>query len=219
MQALLTIYLDRKLDNENERLYVKVLWDECLPHAFTRFIYKSENYNVLSNPKLTFQKANEIVKKFIEENSNNINLLKFKIDKNFKIIQYVYSLLYPKIYNRINKSGIQNKNSFDFVFSNWRARKQSGPISPKIINELPAPVKQILVTEMLSKPKNPKDYQGRQVKEHEQALIVPSPKLVSETVEIKKTSSFDKTDGSAKKVIDTRIAKRRAERKKTYKGT
>ena len=35
MQALLTIYLDRKLDNENERLYVKVLWDECLPHAFT----------------------------------------------------------------------------------------------------------------------------------------------------------------------------------------
>ena len=84
---------------------------------------------------------------------------------------------------------------------------------------MPAPVKQILVTEMLSKPKNPKDYQGRQVKEHEQALIVPSPKLVSETVEIKKTSSFDKTDGSAKKVIDTRTAKRRAERKKTYKGT
>ena len=39
----------------------------------------------MSNPKLTYQKANGIVKKFIEENSNNINLLKFKIEKNFKI--------------------------------------------------------------------------------------------------------------------------------------
>ena len=134
---------------------------------------------VLSDPKLTYQKANGIVKKFIEESSNSINLLKFKIEKIFKIIQYVYSLLYPKIYNRINNFGIQNKNSFDFVFSNWKAKKQNGPISPKIINELPAPTKQILVTEMWSKPKNPKDYQGREVNEHEQAPIFPSPKLVA----------------------------------------
>ena len=37
------INLDRKLDNTNERLYVKILWDKCLPHAITRFIYLSEN--------------------------------------------------------------------------------------------------------------------------------------------------------------------------------
>ena len=109
IQNFILINLDRKLDNENERLYVKMLWDECLPHVFTQFIYKGENYNVLSNPKLTYQKANGVVKKFIEENSNNINILKFKIEKNFKIIQYVYSLLYPRIYNRINNFGIKIK--------------------------------------------------------------------------------------------------------------
>ena len=103
---------------------------------------------------------NGIVKTFIELNSNNINLLKFKIEKNFKIIQYVYSLLYSKVYNTINNFGIQNRNSFDFAFSNWKARKQNGPISPKIINELPAPAKQILVTEMLSKPKKSKILSG-----------------------------------------------------------
>ena len=27
------IYLDRKFDHENERLYVRMLWDKCLPHA------------------------------------------------------------------------------------------------------------------------------------------------------------------------------------------
>ena len=128
--------------------------------------------------------------------------------------------MYPKIYNRINNFGIQNKNSFDFVFSNWKAKKQNGPISPKIINELPAPTKQILVTEMWSKPKNPKDYQGREVNEHEQAPIIPSPKLVAKTVDIKKTNNFDKIDGSAKKVMDMRTAKRRAEKKeKDYRGS
>ena len=142
--------------------------------------------------------------------------MKFKIEKNFKIIQYVYLLLYPKIYNRVNNFGIQNKNSFDFFFSNWKARKQ---ISPKIINALPALLKQILVTEMLSKPKNRKDYQGREVNEHEQAPIAPSPKLVAETVEIKKTNNFDKRDGSAKKVMDMRTAKRRAGKKRKLTKT
>ena len=66
---------------------------------------------------------------------------------------------------------------------------------------------------MLSKPKNPKDYQGREVNEHEQGPIVPSPKLVAKTGEIKKTNNFDKTDGSAKKITDMRTAKRRAEKK------
>ena len=86
IQNFTLVNLDRKLDNENETLYVKMLWDECLPHAFTRFICKGENYDVLNNPKLTYQKVNGIVKKNIEENSNNINLLKFKIEKNFKTI-------------------------------------------------------------------------------------------------------------------------------------
>ena len=76
------------------------------------------------------------------------------------------------------------------------------------------PTKQILVTEMLSKPKNPKDYQGREVIEHEPAPIVLSTKLVAETVEIKKTNNFDKIDGSTKKVMGMRTAKRRAGKKK-----
>ena len=72
---------------------------------------------------------------------------------------------------------------------------------------------------MLSKPKNPKDYQGREVNEHEQGPIVPSPKLVAKTVEIKKTNNFDKRDGSAKKVMDMRTAKRRAGKKRKLTKT
>ena len=90
------------------------------------------------------------------------------------------------------------------IFSTWKTRKQNNgrPIAPKIINELPAPTKQVLVTDMLSKAKNPKDYQNREVNEFEQtplyfkksvldhtsALIAPAHKyrMTTETVEIKK---------------------------------
>ena len=152
------INLDRKFDHENERLYVRMLWDKCLPHAITRFIYLRENYNILRDPKLTYQKANTVLKKLIEENSNNINLLKIKLEEHFKTIHHIYSLLYPKIYNRVNVFGIKNKNDFDFVFQSWKAKRQNGPVGPKIINKLPTPTNQLLVTKMLSKVKDPKDY-------------------------------------------------------------
>ena len=59
--------------------------------------------------------------------------------------------------------------------------KQNGPIAPKIINELPSPTNQLLVTQMLSKAKKTKNYQNRKViNEFEQALT----KLISETVEV-----------------------------------
>ena len=83
------INLGRKLDNENERLYVRMLWDKCLPHAITRFIYLSKNYNILGDPKLTYQKANTVVKKFTEESSNNINLLNINLEEHFKTIHRI----------------------------------------------------------------------------------------------------------------------------------
>ena len=67
---------------------------------------------------------------------------------------------------------------------------------------------------MLSKPKNPKYYQGREVNEHKQAPIVPSPKLVDELLGLKKQTILIKQTVLLKKVMDMRTAKRRAEKKK-----
>ena len=81
--------MDWKLDNEDKRLYVRMLWDKYLPHAITRFIYLRENYNILRDPRLTYQKVNTVVKKFIEENSSNINLSKIKSEEHFKTIHHI----------------------------------------------------------------------------------------------------------------------------------
>ena len=129
------------------------MWDICPPHVFTLFIYLKDNHTILSSPNLTYQKANTIVKRFIEQDIKNIDVLRAKIQENFKIIHYIYSLLYPKIYDRVNNFGIQNKTQFEFIFSNWKAKKHTGMITPKIVNKLPTPTKQTLITDSSSLPK------------------------------------------------------------------
>ena len=51
VQFLTPMNLDRKLDNEKDKFMLKFLWDECIPHDFTRYIYKKGNYSAISNPK------------------------------------------------------------------------------------------------------------------------------------------------------------------------
>ena len=68
--------LDRKREIPLERDYVKIIWDSCVPHKFTKFVDLKENFIELSQPHITYQKANNIVVKFVEEDMQNIDLLK-----------------------------------------------------------------------------------------------------------------------------------------------
>ena len=108
--------LDRKLETTLERDYVKMIWDTCVPHKFSTFVYFFKKIIHLCQPHITYQKANNIVLKFIEEDLQNFELLKAALRGNLHTIQYVYSLLFPKIYNRTNKFGINNKLQFDFFY-------------------------------------------------------------------------------------------------------
>ena len=130
------INLERKLDVEMERDMVKFLWDDCIPHDFVRYMYKQENYGVISKPNLTYQKANEIFKNFLLEESNRINILKYKIEEKSPLTHFIYSLLLSKIYNRTNNFGIQKKNNSDFYFQTWKNRKTAGAIASKLLKQL-----------------------------------------------------------------------------------
>ena len=163
------INLERKLDIEKERDMVKFLWDECISHDFIRYMYKQNNYTEISKPNLTYQKANNIVKNYVLEESNRINLLKFKIEETFPLIHYIYSMLFSKIYNRTNNFGIQNKNNFDF--QTWKKRKAAGAIATKILKQLPLPQANQITTEVLSTTKDPSNYQDREVQKNEQVPI------------------------------------------------
>ena len=93
-QNLNPINLDRKLDSEKERNMVKVLWDECILHDFVRYMYSSKNFDLVSSPYLTYQKSNVMVSNYFLEDLNRINTAKYKIEEIFRLIHYVYSLLF-----------------------------------------------------------------------------------------------------------------------------
>ena len=44
--------LDRKLEIPLERDYVKMIWDSCVQHEFSKFIYQIENVIELSQPHI-----------------------------------------------------------------------------------------------------------------------------------------------------------------------
>ena len=56
--------LDRKFDSDIERDYVKMLWENCVPVQFCKFVYLKDNFTQLYQLQITFQKGNDIVKKF-----------------------------------------------------------------------------------------------------------------------------------------------------------
>ena len=58
-----------------ERDYVKMLWENCVPVQLCKFVYLKDNFTQLCQLQITFQKANDIVKNFIEQDKTNIKLL------------------------------------------------------------------------------------------------------------------------------------------------
>ena len=137
--------LDRKLETSLERDYIKMIWDSCVPLKFSKFIYQKENFIELSQPHITYQKANNIILKFIKEDAQNIDLLKSALRDHLRAMQYVYSLLFPKIYSRTNRFGTNNKSHFDFIFTNWSHCKSNlvlpTPTKNKVVEQ---PIKKII---------------------------------------------------------------------------
>ena len=99
VQNLNLTALDRKLETSTERDYIKMIQDECIPLKFTKFIYSKKNFIQLSQPYISYKKTNDIFKKFIVEENENKNLLRNSLKTQVNTIQYIYLLLFPKIYS------------------------------------------------------------------------------------------------------------------------
>ena len=54
--------LEIKLETEKEREIIKFMRDICIPHQFVSFMLKQNNYNVFSQPNLTYQKEMQLLR-------------------------------------------------------------------------------------------------------------------------------------------------------------
>ena len=86
----------------------------------------------MSETQITFQKVNEIVKEFIEEKVEYLDLLKQSLISDIELVRYVYAIHFPRIYSRSSPIGIKHKFSFDFSYHLWRNEKLLRPL-PKVI--------------------------------------------------------------------------------------
>ena len=102
---------------------VKFLWDECILHDFIRYMYKQDNYTEISKSNLTYQKANNIVKNFISEDLNRINLLKYKIEQRFPLIHYINRCCLVKFRTEQTISEFKIKRILIFIFKLGKIEK------------------------------------------------------------------------------------------------
>ena len=216
-----------------------MVWNTCVPHEFTKFIFQKDNFIELSQPHITYQKANNIVVKCVEEDVQNIDLLKSALRNNLRTIQYVYYWLFPKIYNRTNRFGINNKSHFDFISNNWEHYKNNRvlpkPTKNRVVEQ---PTKKVVPEidktqlqqqqneqqkeEILEVGKRLESYEKRvahpffreqkQEKNNEVVTPLPPPPPPPATPPIVPSKSLTPAAPVAKSVMDGRFAKRRAEK-------
>ena len=114
------IGINRKLDTEDEKL-IRFLWDCCLPAELSAFIYQPDIYKIVAHPLTPFQKINKEVKKWLISQSDYEKKSHFVfIRDNFINIHYIYSTLFPKMYNRLSNFGIIAKGKFDLNFQSYK---------------------------------------------------------------------------------------------------
>ena len=68
-----------------------MLWNKYIPQEFCRYIYLKDNYLILIQLQINFQKANTIVRNFVKQNIKCLDLLKSYFMENVKIYQHPYA--------------------------------------------------------------------------------------------------------------------------------
>ena len=77
----------------------------------------------LSQSQITFRKANNIIKVFVEQDETNIEFLQQYLKEYAITYQFLFATLYPKIYSGSNNFGIHNKSIFDYNIREWYTTK------------------------------------------------------------------------------------------------
>ena len=116
-------YLERKFENNIDRDYVNTIWNLMILTTLYSFIYQEENFKTLNKLKLKFQDTNEIIKTFLDDNSQ-LQILKDYLIKYAKSYQFLYGNLFPKYFVRIDDYGIESKTDFDNFYKSYLSQKK-----------------------------------------------------------------------------------------------
>ena len=115
--------LQRKISDKFKYEMIYMLWRECVPAAFYRFICQEENVRYLNGQDVSQPGVLEIVGKFVDMDKNNLRMLQQSLANYKDIFQYVYSCTFPEIYSMSEKRGIDMKSNFYILFKTYRDKQ------------------------------------------------------------------------------------------------
>ena len=90
--------LSRNVLDKTKHEMVYMLWRECIPSEFYRYICQEKNFLYLNGRDVCQQTVLEIVGGFIDQRKENLRLLQEYLTKFKDIYQFVYSHVYPEVY-------------------------------------------------------------------------------------------------------------------------
>ena len=112
--------LQRKISDKLKHEMVYMLWRECVPPEFYRYICKDEKFKYLNGRYVSQPGVFEIVGNFIGQGKENLRMFQKNFANYKDIFQYVYSHVFPEIYATSEKRGIDLKTSFHIMFKTCR---------------------------------------------------------------------------------------------------
>ena len=115
--------LSRKVSDKTKHEIVYMVWRECTPIEFYRYICKENNFIFLNGRDLNHPGVLEIVGKRIDQKKENLRMLQEYLARYKDIYQYVYSHVFPEVYTTSEKRGFDLKSNFHILFKSYRDKQ------------------------------------------------------------------------------------------------
>ena len=189
--------LSRKISDKTKHEMVYMLWRECIPPDFYRYICEEKNFIYLNGRDVGQPGVLEIVSGFIDQGKQNLRMLQEHLPRYKDIFQYVYSHVFPEVYTTSERRGFDLKSNFHILFKTYRD-------------------KQIMQQQSLAK--NQANYENEQPKEtneNEQKPIKNFNEFSDSEEQEVKDSATKRLADRREKAEELKIKKRKLNRKKT----
>ena len=102
---------------------VYMLWRECIPPDFYRYICEEKNFIYLNGRDVGQPGVPNIVGGFLHQGKQNLRMLQEHLARYKDIFQYVYSHLFPEVYTSSEKRGLDLKSNFHILFKTYRDKQ------------------------------------------------------------------------------------------------
>ena len=111
--------INRKVADKMKHEMVYMLWRECIPSEFYRYICKEKNFIYLNGKDFSQPGVLKIVGNFIDKSKQNLRMLQENLARFKDIFQYVYSNAFPEVYTATEKRGFNLKSNFHILFKTY----------------------------------------------------------------------------------------------------